>query len=156
MVRWFCLALLVGLVSPTLSGRGSAKIEFVPQIDRFGDVKCEDEYARLDNFAIQLQNEPDSKGVIIFYGGQKFRGRLPMRGEAEARAARLQPYLVKRRGIPSERLVVINGGYRESWQAVLWIVPAGADTPKPELGIPADKIKFRKGKVNPRDYRCGI
>lgn len=127
-----------------------------PQIDRFGDVKCEDEMARLDNFAIQLQNEPQAKGVIIFYGGQTFRGKLPKRGEAEARAARLKPYLVERRGIPSERVTVVNGGYREAWQVTLWIVPPGASTPSGDLNIPIEKIKFRPGKLNPRDYRCGI
>ena len=126
--------------------------------DEFGDIKCEDEYARLDNFAIQLQNEPKAKGVIIFYGGKTFRGRLPKRGEAEARAARLKPYLVGRRGIPSAQVIVINGGYRENWEAVLWIVPEGANLPTPDGGlIPAKDIKFQKGnKANPRNYRCQI
>ncbi|HXI25780.1 MAG TPA: hypothetical protein VNG71_18125, partial [Pyrinomonadaceae bacterium] len=83
----------------------------------------------MDNFAIQLQNEPQSKGVIIFYGGQTFRGRLPKRGEAEARAARLKPYLVQRRGIPAEQIVVINGGYAKEWRASLWIIPPGLSMP---------------------------
>lgn len=63
--------------------------------DSFGDINCEDEMARLDNFAVALQNDPSSKGLIVFYGGRRFRGRLPKRGEAEARAARLKPYLVE-------------------------------------------------------------
>ena len=43
------------------------------KFDEFGDINCEDEMARLDNFAIQLQNEPCTKGVIIFYGGRTFQ-----------------------------------------------------------------------------------
>jgi hypothetical protein len=34
--------------------------------DDFGDINCEDEYARLDHFAIQLQQDPTTTGVIIF------------------------------------------------------------------------------------------
>src|SRR4051812_8600850 len=70
----------------------------ISQFDEFGDVKCEDEYARLDNFLVALQNQPNATGIIVFYGGRTFRGGLPRRGEAVARAARLKPYLVKRRG----------------------------------------------------------
>jgi hypothetical protein len=112
--------------------------------------------ARLDNFAIQLQHEPADKGVIWFYGGRRMRGRLPRRGEAEARAARLKPYLVNRRGIPSNRLIVLNGGYAEEFKVVLWVVPPGASIPTPYSIVPISEIKFRKGKARPRDYRCRI
>jgi hypothetical protein len=124
--------------------------------DDFGDIRCEDEMARLDNFAIQLQNETSAKGLIMFYGGRRFRGRLPRRGEGAARAARLKPYLVQRRGIPAERVIVIDGGYDAEWHARLWIVPQGASLPAPDGSIPANQIKFRKGKVSPRQFRCNI
>jgi hypothetical protein len=128
----------------------------IRKFDEFGDIKCEDEYARLDNFAIQLQHEPQARGVIIFYGGKTFRGKLPKRGEAEARAARLKPYLVGRRGIPSNQVIVINGGYAEEWLAQFWVVPSGASMPNSSASVSVNKIKFRKGKANPRDYRCRI
>src|SRR5882672_1687920 len=117
MSRLIQLVVLVVLLSPTLFVRGSAPATPISKFDEFGDIRCEDEYARLDNFAIQLQHEPQAKGVIIFYGGKTFRGRLPKRGEAEARAARLKPYLVRRRGIPASQVIVINGGYEEEWLA---------------------------------------
>jgi len=161
MSRLIQLVVLVVLLSPTLFVRGSAPLSPIRKFDEFGDIKCEDEYARLDNFAVQLQHEPQAKGVIIFYGGKTFRGKLPKRGEAEARAARLKPYLVGRRGIPTKQVTVINGGYAEQWRAELWVVPPGASMPG--IGEPGgytsvsvNKIKFRKGKANPRDYRCRI
>lgn len=126
------------------------------KFDEFGDINCEDEMARLDNFAVNLQNEPNATGLIIFYGGRRFRGRLPKRGEAAARAARIKSYLVQRRGLPTDRVTVIDGGYTEEWRAELWIVPAGATLPTPNPTVPAKKIKFRKGTARARDYRCNI
>ena len=128
----------------------------ISKFDEFGDINCEDEYARLDNFAIQLQNEPSAQGYIIFYGGRRFRSRLPRVGEAAARAGRLKPYLVNRRGIPADRVVVINGGYQETFSVELWIVPPGAEPPEPSVDVPASAIKFRKGKVNKRQFECNI
>jgi hypothetical protein len=124
--------------------------------DDFGDINCEDEMARLDNFAIQLQREPNAKGLIVFYGGRRFRGRLPKRGEAAARAARLKPYLVQRRGVPADQVIVADGGYDEVWHAMLWIVPAGVSLPTPNSIVPASQIKFGRGKARARDFRCQI
>ena len=136
-----------------LAGFASSPIR---KFDEFGDIQCEDEMARLDNFAIHLQNDPAAKGLMIFYGGQRFRGRLPKRGEAAARASRLKPYLVQRRAVPSDRVVVIDGGYAKEWYVEVWIIPAGATMPDPNPTIPAKEIKFRKGKARPRDFRCEI
>src|SRR2546423_2579862 len=89
------------------------------KVDEFGDICCEDEKARLDNFANELRNNPDAQGYIIFYGGKRHqypschssRPVLPRRGEAEARVARLKPYIHDTRGIDPHRIVVVNGGY---------------------------------------------
>jgi hypothetical protein len=156
MVRLLYLALLFVLLSTALFVRGSVPLSPIRTFDEFGDIKCEDEYARLDNFAIQLQNEPQARGVIIFYGGKTFRGKLPRRGEAEARAARLKPYLVQRRGIPTQQVTVINGGYADEWHADLWLLPPGESMPNPFPTVPVSEIKFRKGKASPRDFRCQI
>ena len=133
-------------------------------VDKFGDVCCEDEMARLDNFAIAVQNNPDAQAYIVFYGGrrhsfpscQRGQQRLPRHGEAEARVARLRKYLVLRRGLDSNRIVVVNGGYRQQWEAELWIVPKDSASPTPTPTINAQKIKFRKGKIKKSDYECGI
>ena len=143
-----------GYVSPVLTSK----------FDEFGNICCDDEKARLDNFAIQLGNNPDTQGYIIFYGGRRqnypycdsSRLRLPRRGEAEARAARMKPYLVNSRGVDSNHIVVINGGYRESWSAEIWIVPKGANPPTPTPTVQPQEIKFRRGKAKSRDYRCEV
>ena len=154
MIRKFGIGLVLSALA--FSVTGAASLDSLSKFDEFGDIKCEDEMARLDNLAVTLQNYPASKGVIIFYGGQRFRGRLPKRGEAAARAARIKPYLVQRRGIPKDRVIVIDGGYAEEWRAVIWMVPQGASMPSPQPTIPVEKIKFSKGKADPRDYNCQI
>src|SRR5882762_6873771 len=146
MFRLINFTVLVALLLPVVFVKASGPVSPISKFDEFGDIKCEDEYARLDNFAVQLQHEPQAKGVIIFYGGKMFRGKLPKRGEAAARAARLKPYLVQRRGIPADQVIVIDGGYSEKWHAEIWIVPPGASMPTPKPSIPIGQIKFRKGK----------
>lgn len=154
LIRNFRIGLVLAVLAFCVTGL--AALAPISKFDEFGDIKCEDEMARLDNFALTLQNGPANKGLIIFYGGRLFRGRLPKRGEAAARAARMKPYLVQRRGIPTDQVIVIDGGYAEEWHAELWVVPPGATMPVPRPTIPIEKIKFRKGKLNPRDYQCGI
>jgi hypothetical protein len=135
----------------------SVKATSPVKLDEFGDLNCEDEMARLDNFVIHLQNTPSAQGYIIFYGGRRFRSRLPRVGQAAARAGRLKPYLVNRRGFPADRIVVINGGYKENFVIELWVVHAGATPPAPTTHtVPASQIKFRKGKVYKRQFQCNI
>jgi hypothetical protein len=40
-------------------------------------------------------------------------------------------YLTTARGIGRDRLIFINGGYRESNSFELWVVPQGAEAPRP-------------------------
>jgi len=132
--------------------------------DTFGDVCCDDEKARLDNFAIALDHQLDSTGYIIFYGGRRYkypwcsshRELLAQRGQSQARAARLKPYLVGTRLIDSKRIVVIDGGYRENWAAELWIVPKGGNPPTPTPTLKPGDIRYRKGRVRKSHYVCDV
>lgn len=151
--RLVILSLLLGLIGSQTTATSLADQPYV-KFDEFGDVNCEDEMARLDSFVLQLQNNPHAKGAIIYYGGKTFRGKLPRRGDAAARAARLKPYLVRRRGLPADRVIIINGGYAEEWHAELWVVYAGMPTPDSTRQV--KPIKFRKGTARARDFRCEI
>lgn len=134
------------------------------KFDEFADVNCEDEKARLDNFANELQNNPNVQGYIVFYGGKRYQNPtyhnsglvLPRRGEAQIRVARLKPYMHDTRGIDFNRIVVVNGGYREQWAAELWIVPKGANPPVPTPTVKPQEIRFRRGRIKKRDYECGV
>ena len=92
--------------------------------DYYPPIRLNDEKARLDNFAIQLQNEPSAKGYIIVYGGRRATA-----AEKQKRIKRAQDYLTLTRGIDASRIVTMEGGQREETTTELWIVPLGADPP---------------------------
>ena len=92
--------------------------------DQYGELDVEDEAARLDNFAIQLESERTVNAYILAYDGRNVRA-----GRAEARANRAKHYLMERRGIDRERIFVIAGGYREDMTFELFIMPQGLEAP---------------------------
>lgn len=94
------------------------------KFDEFPDLARDDEKARLDNFAIQLQNSPGAKGYIIIYAGRKNRP-----GDAQRRIAREKDYLINTRGLGADRIVTLVGSPREALTVELWIVPPGAAPP---------------------------
>jgi hypothetical protein len=91
------------------------------KFDEYGNIRFNDEKARLDNFAIQLQNEPTATGTIIVYGS--------CAGEGQQRADRAKDYLVNTRGIEAGRITTVDGGCRSELKVELWIVPSGAAAP---------------------------
>jgi hypothetical protein len=106
----------------TASCTVSVKAPLLPRkFDEYGNIRFNDEKARLDNFAIQLQNEPTAQGYIIALG--------TCEGEGQARANRARDYLVNTRGIDAGRLVLVDGGCREQLVVELWIRPQGATEP---------------------------
>jgi hypothetical protein len=95
--------------------------------DEFSAKAFDDDKARLDNFAIELQNNPDAQGYIIVYQGT---GKTDMsRRNADKLAQKSQTYLVQNRGVPPQRVVPTNGGFRERTTYEFWIIPPGANTP---------------------------
>jgi hypothetical protein len=102
------------------------KLEPAKRFDEFPSIAHDDDKARFDNLAIELQNNPGATGYVIAYAGRNSRA-----GEADRMTKRAADYLTTTRGITRDRLVVINGGRRESNSFELWIVPKGAEPPRP-------------------------
>jgi hypothetical protein len=97
-------------VDPAPSGQVARKF------DEYGGIKGCDESARLDNFAIQLQNEPGSKGYIVASGPTGDYSK-------QAHASFTVEYLVNQRGIDNSRLFTVNAGESRDWKVQLWVVP---------------------------------
>ena len=101
------------------------------KFDEYGDITFNDEKARLDNYAIQLQNQPGSQGYIIAYGTCAGDGLCTHKSciVAQKRAERAKDYLVNTRGIDAGRIVTVDGGCRSAVDVELWVVPTGAVAP---------------------------
>lgn len=112
-----------GGLDPSCGRTASASTGIKPvakprKFDEYGNIRFNDEKARLDNFAIQLQNEPSSRGSIVGYGSCGTEGTT--------RAKRAKDYLVNTRGIDAGRLDVVDGGCLPDLLVQLWVVPQGA------------------------------
>ncbi|HEU0144159.1 MAG TPA: hypothetical protein VFQ47_05185 [Nitrososphaera sp.] len=98
--------------------------------DSYGSITSEDAGARLDNFAVQLQNEPNMDGYVIGYGPE---GEGSGTGNYLLRVTK--DYLVNARGFEPQRIQTIYGGRYKNPSEVateLWIVTQGVDVPKPK------------------------
>ncbi len=104
------------------------------------DVCCncsfDDQKARLDNLAVELQNDQSTTTYIFAYGGRTSRT-----GQGDRIGARARDYLMSQRGIDSARIIVLNGGFREQDCVELWIVPSGATPPQPRPTVQAGDVR---------------
>jgi hypothetical protein len=104
------------------------------------DVCCscsfDDQKARLDNLAVELQNDPTATTYVIAYGGRTSRI-----GQADLLGDRARNYLVAQRGIDQSRITVMNGGFREEDCVELWIIPSGATPPQPSPTVQAGDVR---------------
>jgi hypothetical protein len=112
------------------------KIDTPKRFDEFPSIAHDDDKARFDNLAIELQNNPSATGYIIAYAGRNSRP-----GEADRMGQRAVDYLTTTRGISRDRLVFVNGGYRDANSFELWLVPQGAEAPRPTPSVTPDQIR---------------
>lgn len=94
------------------------------KLDEFGNINSEDTKARLDNFVVELQNDPTLQAYLVVYGG-----RFGPRGQAARRAEQLKTYMVQTRGFDPARIKTVVGGFRSELSGELWLSPLGAPAP---------------------------
>ena len=109
------------------------------KFDEYGKLVAADANARLDNFGIELQSDPTAQGYVIAYGGR--RGKA---GEAQKMADSAKNYLVKKRGLDAQRVMTLDGGFREEATTELWLVPSGATPPQASPTVDPSEVKTTK------------
>ena len=118
------LVLVVGTFAPSLAQ--SERRPVSAKFDEYGSVGGCDHGARLDNFVIQLQNQPGSTAYIFAYAPEEIgKGFLEI----------AKAYLVNSRGISADLIKTVYGGRNDvisEPRIQLWIAPPGAARPKPQ------------------------
>ena len=144
-------SLFVGLSRPVFTQANGSEAR---KVDDFGDAQLSDIAARLDNFATQLQQEPQSHGFLIVY-----RSRRDLPGLSSRLVNWMKNYLVNSRGFSSDTIVAIDGGVAGAVAQELWIVPPGT-APKPRADAYArqleDTTAVRKFDEGPYLGRGGL
>jgi len=110
------------------------------QFDTCCSCSYDDQKARLDNFAIELQNDPSATAYIVAYTRPSRRG-----AKDDLLLTRSRDYLVTHRGFDASRIVLINGGYRDYECLELWVVPRGAKPPRPAPNFEGSSSPQGKG-----------
>jgi hypothetical protein len=116
--------------------------------DQFQSVAFDDDKARLDNLAIELQGAPDSQAYIIIYAGRTSRA-----GQADLLGRRTMDYLTNQRGVDSRRITIINGGYRDTDFIEIFICPPGATPPQPTPTVQPGDAQPAQERTRPRKPR---
>jgi hypothetical protein len=112
--------------------------------DQYGAIRWEDEKARLDNFAIQLQNQENLIGHILVVDAV---GGCP--GEAQARAIRAKRYVVEHRGIATNHLIWRVEGYDQGLSTTLLLAP-------PEITLSYPLWSTIAGEPGPLNKSCKL
>jgi len=146
-------------------------------IGELGVNPCGHMLMYLDGIYNEWQNSQNSKIYVVYYGGRfrkttfwdkktkvnKIRLKNPHRDDALNRAKAIPLYLTTQEGFPAEirnslknKIILINGGFRQDFGMEIWLVPTGAALPEPTPTIDEKNVKFRNGKPSgtPDYKRC--
>lgn len=108
------------------------------KVDGFSRVSYDQLTGRLDQIVWALQSEPKTEAYIIAYNGKGDRRNL-----AAAQLIRMSNYLVKIRELPSDRIKVLEGGFRENFTVEVWLIEKGKTLPVPTSTVNVKAVKLK-------------
>jgi len=98
---------------------------------------------------VTLANEPTTKTFLVVY-----RTKRDLPGLSNRYAHRMKSYLVDSRGVPAERVIIVDGGAASCLSQELWIVPSGT-APKPRDDAYDNSYKPSVYKFDEHYYQRG-
>ncbi len=122
--------------------KAAIKIE---EFGREGDCQVS---SRLDNFFVKLQENPAATGFVITYQG---KNALPADYEVSG-YERIIRNQIAFRNQDASRFTFLRGGFREELSTELWLVPNGADEPKPTDTVSAPVMPKDKTFLYGKSY----
>jgi hypothetical protein len=141
----FAICSLIAL-SATPCSDSSAATKAGPDVfwlDKYGNIGWEDEKVRLDNFAIQLMNDPNLIGYYYVIVGKE-----SCRGEGQARAVRAKNYLTKVRHVDWARIIWRDIGYGDDFLVSIWLSQRG----KAPMYVP----EYQRATAHHVVVNCGV
>lgn len=93
---------------------------------------------RFEPFVLALRADPAARGCVIAYATRRNR-----HGTDRQLAARTKRLISTTHAIGADRIVAVSGGLRKERTVELWIVPPGADLPKPTPTVRPARRKRR-------------
>lgn len=127
------------LLCPGIPQPNTTRCEYLSEpFISVGDIGFEPEKFLLDNFFLAV-SEREAIAYIIAYGGKRARP-----AEAKKRADRAKQYLVTVRRFPKDKIKVIDGGYREKRELVLYVVSEGVCPPTPVPTVDPRDVQIMK------------
>lgn len=165
MKKQFFVFLLLLLFFSSVSAQEKEAVK----IDEFGRIPCGDFMARMDNLLVTFQNSPDSEIYVVYYGGRFRKENLKWNPEKRrydliklhfphrddglnwAKSIPLflttyNSYRIEIRNLVKEKIILLDGGFREDVNVEIWIVPKRAKPPESTPTIDEKYIKFRNDK----------
>ena len=112
--------------------------EYEP-FDSFPKKSDSDMFGRLDNLAIQLTNDPRVTGYVISYAG-----KVSTRNSARTLARQARYYLISKRQIPPNRVVAIDGGFRQVTELELYLIGTDLPAPSPKPTLSSTQVTIKK------------
>jgi hypothetical protein len=107
------------------------------KVDEFGDLPEKDEAGKLDSIVNYLAQAPDRVYII------GYAGRNNVRGYAADVLRKMKAYINKA-GTGGDRVAAIDGGFKEQPNYEIWVVPIGADSPRPTPTVDRKDIIYPK------------
>ena len=128
--------------APDCIMQASATVKIIPPASKFGDfgeVSSEKFSSNLKSLAEFLNQAPAQDNLYVIV----YAGRNSERGFTQTWAKRIKSELTAG-GLADSRIYAMDGGFREQPLFDFWIVPSGADPPKPEPTIKRSEIVYPK------------
>lgn len=117
-------------------------VDFFPNFDEYQKLSFEDQKARLENLLI-VMNEALARGIIEVVGPTKKARQKLMKG-----AARAKRYLMEKRGLEEERLLLVDGGFSKGPLTRLFLYPIGGPVSRIYLFPEPDPKTAKRRKVS--------
>ena len=122
----FVILFLLTICAATLSqgtGISGVAAQSIPVFEQYGLISSDSEKAILDNFAIELFNDPDLRGYVILRRGKHSSSF------ARTRLAEIKKYLIAKRRVPQKRIVLFETRGASDFTVQLYLVPKGKKAP---------------------------